>query len=69
MYLQGEIGSLIVVMSFWVHCDLLAVPPLQRFSSNRHTTEVIFSSKPEPETEPEETDLETSFYVKPQLSE
>jgi len=68
MYLrEGEIGSLIVVTSFGVQCDLLPAPPLQRFSSNGHTTELIFSREPEPEpepeTEPEETDLETSFYV------
>ena len=55
--------------SFGVQCDLLAAPALERFPSNGHTNELIFSSEPkpepepEPETEPEETDLETSFYV------
>jgi len=45
-------------------------PLLQKFSRNGHTTKLIFSSEPEPpETESEETDLETSFYVsqKPEL--
>jgi len=34
-----------------------------QFQLNGHTTKLIFSSEPEPETESKETDLETSFYV------
>jgi len=60
---EGGIGSLIVVTSFGVQGDLLAAPPLQKFSSNGPTTELIFSKEPKPETEPEETNLKTSSYV------
>ena len=71
---EGEIGSLIVMTSFGVQCDLLPVPPLQRFSSNGHTTELIFSGEPEPEPELNQKKLisrlpSTFLRMKPQQSE
>ena len=58
-----KIGSL-VIESVGIQCNLLAVPPLKKFSrtTDSRTTEPLLSSEPE-ETEPDETDLESSFYI------
>ena len=63
-----KIGSL-VIESVGIQCNLLAVPPLKKFSrttdsrtTDSRTTELLLSSEPE-ETEPDETDLESSFYI------
>ena len=58
-----KIGSL-VIESVGIQCNLLAVPPLKKFSctTDSCTTELLLSSEPE-ETEPDETDLESSFYI------
>ncbi|XP_065892097.1 THAP domain-containing protein 10-like [Dysidea avara] len=50
--------------SVGIQCNLLAVPPLKKFSctTDSCTTELLLSSEPE-ETEPDETDLESSFYI------
>ena len=65
-----EISFLNVVKSVHCQCDLLAVPPLQRLPRTGQRTKLIYSSETfysseaeETETEPEETDLETSFHV------
>ena len=68
-----KIGSL-VIESIGIQCNLLAVPPLKKFSrtTDSCTTELLLSSEPEEtepdetepdETEPDETDLESSFYI------
>ena len=58
-----KIGSL-VIESIGIQCNLLEVPPLKKFSrtTDSRTTELLLSSEPE-ETEPDETDLESSFYI------
>jgi len=57
-----KIFSLLIVKSIEIQCDLLAVPPLKNLSYQGHTTKFLISSAPE-ETDPEETDLESSFFI------